>query len=108
MTDEILETLETGDNIVNEQIDYTLQEVQDQLQEMENEINELKFRNIIKPSVSKDYSNSEIDVPISDISDDELYNLSNNSRKIGILKDLKLNMGIKINSLFKIEMNNFF
>ena len=55
MTDEILETLETGDNIVNEQIDYTLQEVQDQLQEMENEINELKFRNIIKPSVSKDY-----------------------------------------------------
>ena len=108
MTDEILETLETGDNIVNEQIDYTLQEVQDQLQEMENEINELKFRNIIKPSVSKDYSNSEIDVPITDISDDDIYNLSNNSRKIGILKDLKLNMGIKINSLFKIEMNNFF
>ena len=35
LTDEILETLETGDNIVDDKIDYTLQEVQSLLQEME-------------------------------------------------------------------------
>ena len=56
--------------------DVVLNKAECNLKDILNDYLSNKFRNIIKPSVSKDYSNSEIDVPISDISDDSCANFS--------------------------------
>ena len=95
--DEILDALEIDehDEIAND-LDVSLDNVQTQLNEMEKEVESINFSKQIHLSTLKEYSNlntSKNEVNFN-ISEEELYNLKETgSRKIGILKELKIQIG---------------
>ena len=94
-TDEILESLESGDSDERHGVDFDLSNIQDEISEMLNEMNGFTYRNRIHLSSSKDYTNLNAynGDQNFDILEEDLYNLpSTDNREMGILKELKLNL----------------
>ena len=104
-TDEILESLESGETDVRHGVDFDLSNIQDEITEMLNETNGFTYSYRINLSSSKDYTNlNSYDSDQNfDIPEEDLYNLpSTDILEIGILKELKL----KISKFFKLEYEN--
>jgi hypothetical protein len=98
--DEIIESLlDEETNEESQDLDFSLSNVDNQIQDMEQEIVTFEFSNRIKLSKSKDYSNalnSLIDsAGINNMSDENIYNLqlSDGKRKIKKLDNLEIKIG---------------
>ena len=100
-TDEVNQVLFEAEP-VTEEVDFSVYNVHEQIQEMEKEIQSHVFENRINLSPFQAYSNENYEnAPhIPEFSDEDLYNVTEengyNTRKVCILKNLVINLGILI------------
>jgi hypothetical protein len=84
---------------LTEEVDFSVSNVHEQIQEMEKEIRSHDFKNRLNLSSSHSYSNANYEnapsIPV--YSEEDLYNLSEENdkttRKVSVLKNLVINLG---------------
>ena len=93
-SDDIIECLNDAelDKSITE-VDFSLSNVENQLQEMEKEIRNAKFSNPIKLAADKTYLNSNLTTLNVELNDEEVYNLVTPSRKVEILENFTITIG---------------
>jgi hypothetical protein len=85
--------------LLTEEVDFSVSNVHEQIQEMEKKIRSHDFENRLNLSSSHSYSNANYEnaPSIPEYSEEDLYNLSEENgktiRKISVLKNLVINLG---------------
>ena len=75
------------------EVDFSLSNVENQLQEMEQESRNANYSNPIKLEADKTYSNFNLTTLNVELNDEDVYNLVPTSRKVEILENLTITIG---------------
>ncbi len=98
--DDIIEILYDNElEIPITEVDFTLSNVQNQIQEIESELKSSKMNNLLRLSVNENYSNSILPDLNVQTEDEDIYNLENleeiDGRRVETLKNLEIKLGKK-------------